>query len=105
VEILDFLLWCAASSGEGACKREIIVSLVANKGRHLDAILQGWDMDLPCKLACWRKGSNALVEGLATELRNEQADEGLCRSSLESDRHIFCLLELPMVGPEQVCMI
>jgi hypothetical protein len=33
-------------------------------------------MDLPRKLACWTKISNTLAEGLATELRNAEADEG-----------------------------
>jgi hypothetical protein len=43
---------------------------------RLDAIFQSLGMDLPRKLACWTKISNALAEGLATELRNAEADEG-----------------------------
>jgi hypothetical protein len=69
-----------------------------------DAILQGVGMDLPRKLACWTKVSDTLVEGLAPELRNEQADEGLSRSSRKFDSHIFRLLKPLMVGPEHVCL-
>jgi hypothetical protein len=43
---------------------------------RLDAIFQGLSMDLPRKLACWTKISNTLAAGLATELRNAEADEG-----------------------------
>ena len=43
---------------------------------RLDAILQGLGMDLPRRLACWTKISNALAAGPATELPNAEADEG-----------------------------
>jgi hypothetical protein len=33
-------------------------------------------MNLPCELAYWTKVSSALAAGLATELRNAEADEG-----------------------------
>jgi hypothetical protein len=82
-----------------------IVSLFTNKDMRSNAILQGLGMDLPRKLACWTKVSDTLIKGLATELRNEQADEGLARPSRKFDSHIFCLLKLLMVGHEQVCLM